>query len=91
VPDRFACADSAQELVLFALSVGRNDQTDGLPDSFLCRVAEHAFGGAVPRRDDTVQILSDNRVVGRGDNRGKSLRTAIRGRDGHGFCVLPEP
>ena len=34
-------------------------------------VAEHAFGRLVPGRDDAVQILADDRVVGRFDDPGE--------------------
>ena len=43
----------------------RNDARDRLPDHFVGRVAEHPLGGGVPRRDDAVQILADDRIVGR--------------------------
>ena len=39
------------------------------PMASVCGVAEHALGGGIPRRDDAVQILGDDRVVRRFDDR----------------------
>jgi len=55
--------DAREDHVFFALSIGRNDDADRLPDDFRGGVPEHAFGGAVPGRDDAVQILADDGIV----------------------------
>ena len=64
-------ADARQDRVFFGLAIGRNDHANRLADRFARGVAEHPFGRPVPGRDDAVQILADDGVVGRFDDRGE--------------------
>jgi hypothetical protein len=41
-----------------------NNHPDGSADRFVRRVAKQAFGSAIPRLNDAVQIFADDRVVG---------------------------
>ena len=67
-----------QHHVFLAPPVGRNDQRDRLADRLGCGVAEHPLGAAVPGHDDAVEVLADDRVVGRFDDGRESLRRAAR-------------
>ena len=69
VVDRLAGADLGEDHVLFVLQLVGNQHADRLPDRLGRRVAEHPLGRRIPRRDDAVQILGDDRVVGRFDDR----------------------
>ena len=53
------------------------------PDRLGGGVAEHPLRGPVPRRDDAVQILADDGVVGRFDNFGEVSKGEIEGRFRH--------
>ena len=48
-----------------------NDEGDGLPDRLGRRVSEHTLCRSIPRRDDAVEILADDDVLTRFDDRGK--------------------
>ena len=51
------------------------------PIGFVRGIAEHAFGRGVPRCDDAVEILPDDRVVGRFDDGGEPwLASRLCGR-----------
>jgi hypothetical protein len=63
VVDQAAGADLGEHHVLFRLQIVRNDHPDRPADRFLLGVAEHPFGGAIPRHDRALQILGDDGVV----------------------------
>ena len=67
--DRLTGADACEDQFFFGLPVGRNDHADRLADRLGGGVAEHPLGRPIPRRDDAVQILADDRVVRRFDDR----------------------
>ena len=50
--------------LFFALQVLGNQHADRLPDRLRFLVTEHPLGGRVPRRDDAVEVLGDDGVVG---------------------------
>ena len=52
-------------------SIRRYHQCDRLADGLGRRITKKPFRPVIPRLDDAVQIFTDNRVVGRGDNRRK--------------------
>src|SRR5205823_5910242 len=54
-----------QNLVLFVQSVSGKEHGYRPADHLLRPIAEDGFGAPVPARDDPVQILADNGVVGR--------------------------
>ena len=66
-----AGADLAEHVVLLGAPFRRDDERDRPPDRLGGRIAEQTLGAAVPRRDDAVQILADDRVVARLDDRGE--------------------
>ena len=66
-----------EDHVFFGLPIGGNDHPDRLADRFRGGVAEHPFGGAVPRRDDAVQVLADDGVVGRFDDPGEMAKPDV--------------
>ena len=72
--DAFAAANPRQDLVLLALPVRRNDAADRSADHFLGGVPEHALRRGIPGLNDAVQILADNGVVRRLDDRGEACR-----------------
>ena len=65
--DGLATANPGQDFRFLAEAVGGYDGRDRPADHFLRRVAEHALRPKIPRRDDAVQVLADDRVVGRRD------------------------
>ena len=88
VIDRAARAHLAQDVIFLRKPVGGDDERDGLADRFFSGVAEHPLGGAVPRRDDAVEVLADDRVVGGLDNGGKPECGSIRYTVDHGIFEL---
>jgi hypothetical protein len=75
--DPFAASDAGQDLVFLLLPVVGDDATNGLADHLRFRKAEHPLGGRIPGGDDAVQILADDGIVARIDDRGEPLRIAL--------------
>ena len=46
----------------------------GISDDLIRRIAEDAFGRGVPGNDRAIELLADDSVVGRFDDRGKQFR-----------------
>src|SRR5262249_9621978 len=95
--DRLSSSNPRQDHVFFGEPLPRNDDRDRLADRFGRRVPEYPFGAAVPRGDNAIQVLADDGIVGGLDDRGKSLRGAIRLLEGllahafrQGFPSRPE-
>ena len=61
--DAHARANAAEHVALFVVAVDRDDQHDRSADRFFGRIAEHPLGGAIPRRNRSVEIHADDRVV----------------------------
>ncbi len=78
VIDAFAGANASQHHAFFLLQFGRNDHPDGLANGLARTVAEHPLGAPIPGGDVPVQILRDDRIVGRFDNRGQAPRGMFR-------------
>jgi hypothetical protein len=70
---RHALVDLA-ELVWLILG---DEDADASPDDFLRRKAIDPFGAAVPGEDRSVEILRQDRIVGRLDDRGKNARGRV--------------
>ena len=68
VLDALAGPDARQDEGLLVLVVGGDEDGHGLADDLVGRVAEDALGPAVPARDDGVERLGDDGVVGRVDD-----------------------
>ncbi len=64
-----AVADARDDLVFLGLAFGRNEHADRLADEFMGRIAEQTLRGGVARADGAVEILRDDRVVRRVDDR----------------------
>ena len=79
--DPFAAPDAGQDLVFLLLPVVGDDAADRLADHLGRGVAEHPLGGRVPRGDDAVQVLADDGVVARIDDRGEAQRIPLRTLD----------
>ncbi len=73
VVDLRADTDLREHHVLFALKVLGDEHANGTADRLIGAIAEHAFRGLVPRGDDAVQILADDGIVGRLDDRGQPI------------------
>ena len=67
--DRFAAHDPAQHLVFFELARLGDEDANRLADDFAGALAEQPLGGWIPGGDDAAQILADDGVVGRFDDR----------------------
>ena len=76
--DPLAAAELGQDLVLLVLQLGRDDLRDRLADHLVGLVAEDPLGAGVPRGDDALQRLADDRVVRRDDDRRQARRVDLR-------------
>src|SRR6185369_2249272 len=76
-----AVLDAVDDLDFFASAILRDDQADVLADGLVRRIAEHPLGGPVPRRDDALEGLGDDRIVRRIDDRGQTRRRDLAGLD----------
>ena len=81
--DRLAGANVLEDQPLLGKPLVRNDERDWVADRLGGRVAKEPLGGWIPRRDDAVEVLADNRVSRRFDQRGELLRGS-RALDGEG-------
>ena len=64
----FAAPDAGEDLPFLFLAIRWNQSHDRCADHFVVSVSEDALRPEIPTGDDTVQILSNNRIVGRGDD-----------------------
>ena len=67
--DALAGPDAAEDVFLFIGPFGRNDKGNVSTDGLLRGVAEESLGGGIPTLDDAVQVLADDGIVGRIDDR----------------------
>ena len=63
--DRLTRSNACEHHIFFALPVRRNDHANRLADGFGGRIAKHAFRRQIPRGDDAVEILADDRIIRR--------------------------
>ncbi|GAO53758.1 hypothetical protein NMD1_00764 [Novosphingobium sp. MD-1] len=73
VPHALSALDAADDRVFLALAIGRNQTADGLADHFRFFVPEDSRCGRIPAYDRAVELLADNGVIRRLDDRGKML------------------
>ena len=66
--DALAASDMAEDVILLAVPLRRYQLENWLPDDFMRRITEYPFGAEIPRRDEAVQILADDCIVGRFNN-----------------------
>jgi hypothetical protein len=80
-----AGGDALQQDALLVYPVGREDGGHGSADHLVGAIAEDPLGRGIPARDDAVERLADDRVVGSGHDGGQVLRhgEGLR-RAGHG-------
>ncbi len=71
VIDALAGFHLADDDVFFERPIVGNDQCNASPHGLVCCESEDAFGRLVPGRDDAVEILPDDRVVGGINDRGE--------------------
>jgi GAF domain-containing protein/PAS domain-containing protein len=69
VVDALASPQPGEDVRLLVRTVGRDEHGDGPPDRLGGRVAEEPFRPPVPGPDDPVELLADDGVVGRIDDR----------------------
>jgi len=67
----FAFAKACKNLRLLFQSVRRNDDCDGLANRFFRLLSEKPLRTRIPGLDDAVQVLADDCIVGRFNNRSK--------------------
>src|ERR1700733_5569187 len=67
--DAFTTPDTFQDAALLLQTVLRNQDRDRLADNLFGEVAEQALRAPVPGDDHTVEILADDRIVARFDDR----------------------
>src|SRR5262245_32724005 len=75
--DTLATPELAKNSRFFSEPLGWDEQIDLLSDCFCGGVTEHAFRAFVPARDEAVQGLSNDGVVGRLDNSCKISALAV--------------
>ena len=63
--DPLAAADALEDLWLLIVAIWRNEKGGLLADRFFSGVAEEPLRATVPARDDAVEVLRKNRIVGR--------------------------
>ena len=63
---------------LFVDTFGRDDKQNRLANRLACGVTEHPFSTGIPRRDDAVEVLAEDGIVGRLDDGRNLLRHARR-------------
>ena len=66
--DALAVAHAFQDVVFLRLAFWRNQHSHGLSDQFAGGVAEQAFRGGIARLDDAIEVLRNDRIVGRVDD-----------------------
>jgi hypothetical protein len=76
--DSFPAPDAREDFIFFGPSVGRDDQPDILSDRLVRSVTEDALCAWIPGHDDALESLADNRIIGRGNDRGKMNRDIER-------------
>jgi hypothetical protein len=77
MPDLFAAPNALENLRFFIYVVRRDEHGNRLTNGFLCCVAKHFLGGPVPTRNDSVQILADDRVIRRVHNRRQESAVSV--------------
>ena len=65
----FASADFIENVFFLVLAVRWDDPRDGRPQHLARGIPENLFSTFIPARDDAVQVLADDGVVGKSDNR----------------------
>ena len=78
-------ANRLQHDVLFGLSIVGNDAAYRRADHLGGGESEHALGGLIPRQNVAVQVLTDDRIVGRLHNSGKPPVNVV---EPLGHCAL---
>ena len=78
-------APSCQDVLLLGEPFGRDEKRDGLADGLRGGVTEHSFGRPIPRGDDTVEILADDGVIRKFDDRARR-----RIATSSGGCCMPD-
>ena len=72
--DALATADTREHVVFFGAPVFGDDKRDVLADRHLRGPTEHTLGATVPRRNDSIQGLRHDGIIGRIDDRGEQHR-----------------
>ena len=75
-----AAADALKDTRLLVMSVGGNDGRDRLADDLFREVPEQPFRALVPGGDHTIEVLADDRVVRRFNDRDQSPLHAFSAR-----------
>src|SRR5580704_12093624 len=70
--DVLAALDASQDLSLFVMQFGRNNDGDRLSNRFLGSKAEDTFGAGVPAGYKSIQIFGNDSVIGRLNNGSKA-------------------
>jgi hypothetical protein len=71
VVDAFALAQTAENLLLFLVPLGGNDDGDCLADGLFGSETKEALRPGVPSADGPIEVLGDDGVVGALNDGGK--------------------
>ena len=77
VVDPFATTDALENHGFFIPPIGGNEDGNRLPYGFLGRIAEEPFRAAVPACDHAVEVFGENGVIGKFNDCGVVLPSAI--------------
>src|SRR5690349_2822738 len=80
--DALAGAQAPEDFRLLVLTLGRNENGDGLADHLFGGVAENARGTFIPGDDDAVERLADDGIVRRRNDGSQSAAQLFRVPDG---------
>ena len=69
VLDQLPCKNLGENLPLLPRAMGRDDERDRPADGLVGGVAVEPLGARVPRGDDPLAILAQDRILGRADDR----------------------
>src|SRR6516165_3399681 len=71
VLNALAAPDTLQDLRFFAFEMMRDDRGDRFTDHFFRGISEQMLGARIPADDGALEILADDRIVGRFDDAGE--------------------
>ena len=91
--DPFAPGDSFEKIGQLLSAVGTHQHAHRTTDGLLGGIAVHASGATVPAQDRASQVLGENRIVGRFDQRVEDANGFVLGAKSggivHGRGILP--
>src|SRR5262245_2189142 len=79
--ETLSVTDTRENSLLFIVALGWHQHSDWLAHDFVFLITENPFSALVPAQNNTVEVFTDNRIIGR-LNDGTQPLTAL-------LCDLP--